>query len=140
MGKIKLGKPPIVERWLSFDFEPNPSKTVWDGKLANELADSLSLEFPGRVHIWAQQIRVTHAGPGTPVQPEFLVRLDCVRCANASSTELFQIRDDQIAYNRLRGRESIRSGLITNHDFMINCFEHAFSTTKCWDLFEPYGA
>jgi len=41
MGKIKLGKPPIVERWLSFDFEPNPSKTVWDGKLANELEDSL---------------------------------------------------------------------------------------------------
>jgi len=262
MGKIKLGKPPIVERWLSFDFEPNPSKTVWDGKLANELADSLSLEFPGREHIWAQQIRVTHAGPGTPVQPEFLVRLDCVRCANASSTELFQIRDDQIAYNRLRGdeewpgfnpfldralhllteyrqmfqpakiiaavlhevdiveipltpdgqiqldeyfslikdlpetpfgliqafasqyitiaphdrepltislqqipvepgakslqfrvewdkkcssldfssEESIRSGLNTNHDFMLNCFEHAFSTTKCWDLFEPYGA
>ncbi|MFO0077702.1 MAG: TIGR04255 family protein [Planctomycetota bacterium] len=262
MGKIKLGKPPIVERWVSFDFEPNPSKTAWDGKLASQLADSLSVEFPGRDHIWEQQFRVTHAGPGSPVQPEFLVRLDCVRCANAMSTELFQIRDDQIAYNRLRGKEdwpgfnefldralylltayrrvfqpsriiaavlhevdiieipltsdgliqldeyfslikdlpekpfgliqafasqyvtiaphdrepftislqqipvapeakalqfrvewdkkcvsldfstdeSIRSGLNTNHDFMLNCFLEAFSTTKCWELFEPIGA
>lgn len=262
MGKIKLGKPPIVERWVSFDFEPNASKTAWDGKLANELADSFTSEFPAKDHIWAQQFRVTHAGPGTPVQPEFLIRLDCVRCANSTSTELFQIRDDQIAYNRLRGNEdwpgfnsfldralhllakyrqtfqparilaavlhevdiveipftpdgqiqldeffslikdlpekpfgliqgfasqyvtiaphdrepltislqqipaepeakslrfqvewdkkcasldfsteeSIRSGLNTNHEFMLNCFEQAFLTTKCWDLFEPSGA
>jgi len=71
MGKVKLGKPPIVERWVSFDFEPNASKTAWDAKLANQLADSLSIEFPGRDHIWEQQFRVTHAGPGTSSLPTF---------------------------------------------------------------------
>jgi len=101
MRKFKLKKPPIAERWVLFEFDPNSNKTAWEGRQANELAESLKTQFPSRKFVWAQEFQITQAGPGEPIQPLFRNRLEAVRCENESTTEIFQIRDDQITFHQL---------------------------------------
>lgn len=107
LPEFKLNKPPIVESWVSFDFEPKPDKVEWDGKLANELAESLRGRFPKKEYVWQSEIRVVQADKGQlPVPQSLEHRLNIVRMRNEQDTRIFQIADDRIVVNQVKGQDA----------------------------------
>lgn len=103
MKQFKLRKPPVVESWIAFDFEPNPNKVEWDGKLASELADSLSDRFPHKEYRWRSEIQIETPQPGQlPVSKVSKHTLDTIHIRNEESTRIFQIADDRIVFNQLK--------------------------------------
>ena len=106
MARFKLGKPPIVESWIGFDFEPRADKIVWDGQLANELADSVADNFPKKDLRYRSKVQIVPAGPGQlPVPKSIEHKLEAVRIQNEDSTRLLQIGDDRIFYHQLGGSD-----------------------------------
>ncbi len=103
MTELKLGKPPVVESWIAFDFEPSPNKVEWNGELANKLADSLSDRFPQKEDRWRTEfsIEILKAGQ-QPVSKKTKNIFDSVRIQNEESTRIFQIADDRIVCNQLK--------------------------------------
>ncbi len=107
MSQFKLGKPPIVESSIGYDFEPNAEKVSWDGKLANELADSLGGEFPKKEFRYRSEVQIVQGSPGqVPIPTSFEHRLEEVRIQNESATRILQITDDRIFYHQLKDQQS----------------------------------
>ena len=99
-------KPPIVESWVAFDFEPIPDKLQWDGQLADELAGALADRFPKKEFLLQSEVRVIQAARDQPPVPHSLeTKVTTVRIRNEEETRIFQISDDRIAFNQLKGED-----------------------------------
>lgn len=106
MAEFKLSKPPIVESWIAFDFDPKPDKVLWDGRLADELAESLADRFPEKEYVWQSQFRVVRADKGKFPIPESLEhKLNIVRIRNEQGSRIFQIADDRIVVNQTKTQD-----------------------------------
>ena len=43
---MQFKKPPVVESWISFDFDPNENKRGWDMELVTRYAQQIRLYSP----------------------------------------------------------------------------------------------
>ena len=106
MARFKLGRPPIVESWIGFDFEPKADKVAWDGQLANQLVDSLVEDFPKKDLRYRSEVQVVAAGPGQLPMPKAIQhKLEMVRVQNETATRVLQIGDDRLFLHQLKGEE-----------------------------------
>ena len=130
---VKYGKPPIVEAWLAFDFEPKPDKTAWDMHRAQEFAHLQKDKFPHIEGVFRQEFDVEEPQEGELPR---IVRqrhiLDVVRMRDEASKRVLQLADDRMAYNVLEAGNDY-PGFAT---LLTESLEYV---GKYSDVFQPAG-
>lgn len=100
---MKLGKPPVVEVWISFRFDPNEKKREWDIGQVRRFIDLHNTELPKLEAIHEREVNIEE---GLPTElPRVLSRrvsVKAVRIFNESRTRILQIRDDEISVHMIR--------------------------------------
>jgi uncharacterized protein (TIGR04255 family) len=128
--QLRLARPPIIEAWIGFSFEPNPDKGPWETQ-ANAFVDKFSREFPIKLLLRTEEIRVEERLPtGIPTVISGKLSLDRIRARNEGGTEWLQVGEDLLAYNCVRpnkdhaypGYEELRSRAFAKLEAYIDCF------------------
>lgn len=103
---MKFRKPPVVEVWISIDFDPNESKRQFDLDLVQQYVRQYESELPKIEAIHEQTIQVQETSPtDLPKVIHKDVQLQFVRIWNDARSQMLQIGDDQIAFHILKTSE-----------------------------------
>jgi len=99
----RFKKPPIVEAWIAFDFEPKADKVAWDMARAQEFTQQQKERFPKVEVMIRQEYKIEESKGSLPrvVSQERIPEV--VRMRDEESTRVLQIADDRLAYNVLEG-------------------------------------
>ena len=103
---MKFRKPPVVEVWISVDFEPNEKKRQWDLGLVQKYVEQYHEEFPRLEALHEQTIQVQETSPtDLPKVIRKDVRLQSVRLWNDARSRMLQIGDDNLSYHILKAAD-----------------------------------
>jgi uncharacterized protein (TIGR04255 family) len=101
---VKLNRPPVIQSWIGFTFEPAPQKRSWDLQAAQEFLGRYSGALPHIEAIFSTNYEIAEISPTD--RPEITrreVRLDHIRARNSEGTRWVQLADDQLVCNVTRG-------------------------------------
>lgn len=100
---MKFRKPPVVEVWISIDFDPNENKRQWDLGLVQEYVRNYHEEFPRLEALHEQTIQVLETSPtDLPRVVNKEVRLQSVRIWKPDRSQMLQLGDDQFSFHVLK--------------------------------------
>lgn len=105
--EVKFRKPPVVEVWISVDFDPNENKRQWEIELVQQYLEMYRAELPRIEAIHERQIQVEETSP--QALPEVIghqVRLQFVRLSNETRSRVLQIGDDQLSFHVVKEGEA----------------------------------
>ncbi len=95
-------KPPIVEAWLAFDFDPRPDKRSWEADVVS-FRKRVSNDYPEAKFHYTTQIAVAEGhGNELPTVTERTNSLNLVRMWSEDKKRILQLADDRLAANTLR--------------------------------------
>jgi uncharacterized protein (TIGR04255 family) len=99
----RFKKPPIVEAWITFDFDPKPDKVAWDMARAQEFTHQQKEKFPKVEVRIRQEYKIEESKGSLPrvVSQERVPQV--IRMRDEESKRVLQIADDRLAYNVLEG-------------------------------------
>lgn len=109
---MQLRKPPVVETWISFDFNPNEGKresnlATKNLPIVQEYVRQYAAELPKVEAIHEKQIQVQETSPtDLPKVVSHEVRLQAVRLTNETRSRVLGIGDDQLSYHVLKTDDS----------------------------------
>ena len=95
-----LGKPPLIEIWIAFEFIPDdPEQHEWDSDAALHFVDSLQCEYPKRNLFNTIEMSFDPVeGTVSPPRPRF----DRLRGSTQDGGQMVQIGADLLVYNLIR--------------------------------------
>lgn len=100
---MKFRKPPVVEVWISVDFDPNESKREWEMDLVQQYVELYKDELAKLEAVHERQIQVEETSPQKlPKVIGHHVKLQHVRMSNEKPTRVVQIGDDQLSFHVLK--------------------------------------
>lgn len=100
---MRFKNPPVVESWISFDFDPNENKREWDLALVQQYAQLYCKELPKLEAIHERQIQVQETSPtDLPKVVAQQERLQFVRLTNEDRSRVLQLGDDQLSCHVLK--------------------------------------
>src|SRR5690606_7880011 len=103
---MKFRKPPVVEVWISIDFDPNENKRQWDLGLVQQYVRLCEAEVPKLEALHEQTIQVQETSPtDLPKGIHKDVRLQSVRLWNELRSRMLQLGDDQFSFHVLKSAE-----------------------------------
>ncbi len=103
---MKFRKPPVVEVWISIDFDPNENKRQWDLGLVQQYVRLCEAEFPRLEALHEQTIQVQETSPtDLPKVVHKDVRLQSVRLWNGPRSRMLQLGDDQFSFHVLKSAD-----------------------------------
>lgn len=103
---MNFAKPPVVEVWISFAFEPRPTKTEWDLDAVGQYLARYSEELPRLEKLWETQFHVEETSASD--LPRIIgsnEKLHFIRASDANKRRLLQIGDDVLAMHLVRQAE-----------------------------------
>ena len=96
----RLKRPPIVEAWVSLEFEPREDAPPWGFSTAARFIAKYAQEFPRAEWVAKQQVQLQAGSPkDVPQVVSREVALETVRVFNEARTRWLQLRSDAIIYN-----------------------------------------
>lgn len=99
----KFQKPPVVEVWISVDFDPNENKRKWELELVKQYVELYKAELAKLEAVRERQIQVEETSPqALPKVIGHQIRLQFVRMSNEKRTRVLQIGDDQLSFHILK--------------------------------------
>ncbi|MBS0210426.1 MAG: TIGR04255 family protein [Planctomycetes bacterium] len=99
----RFRKPPVVEVWISVEFDPNENKREWQLELVQQYVELYQAELPKLEAVHERQIQVDETSPqALPKVIGQQVRLQFVRMSNGRRTRALQIGDDQLSFHVLK--------------------------------------
>lgn len=100
---MKFRKPPVVEVWISINFDSNETKTEWDLDKVKHFTELSAEEFPKLEALQEQTIQVTETSPNDlPKVTGKDVRVEAVRLWNQERSRVMELRDDQLAFHVIK--------------------------------------
>lgn len=100
---MQFRKPPVVEVWISVEFEPNENKRDFDRNRLDALVEQLRTEFPKRQVIGERTIEVQETTASElPRVVNQEVRLQGVRLWDQTGSRAVLIGDDRLEVHLLR--------------------------------------
>ena len=103
----RFKNPPIVEAWLSFEFEPRPDKVAWDIERAQEFTRLEKERFPNLEVFVREEFKLEKSETGNLPRIVSQQRIpEVVRMRDENARRVLQIADDRMAYNLLEGGPS----------------------------------
>ena len=101
MGTLK--KPPVVEVWIGFDFDPNEKKRFWDLELVQRYVQRYASEMPKAERVDETQIQVQATTPTElPKVISQQQRLKELRIFDEQKLRVLKIGDDRISFHHLK--------------------------------------
>ena len=95
---MEFKKPPVVEVWISIDFDPNENKRQFDLGLVQQYVGEYETELPKLEAVHQQTIQVQETSPtDLPKVVHKDVQLQFARRWNESRSQMLQVGDDQPA-------------------------------------------
>ena len=109
---MKLNKPPVIETWIDFKFEPNPSKREWTESIAESFLSKYRDDLVVQDAIYSQTYRVVPIDEprGRPKVEMADQGLDRMRARDAAGVRCLQIADDQLVFNIVRHDSALDYG------------------------------
>lgn len=105
---MKFRKPPVVEVWISVEFDPNPNKRQWDLELVQQFISHYAAEFPKLEALHERELQVQEASPvDLPKVIGQQLRVQSVRLWNDARSRMLQIGDDNLSYHILKAFDDI---------------------------------
>ncbi|MCY2991332.1 MAG: TIGR04255 family protein [Planctomycetota bacterium] len=99
-------KPPVVEVWIAFDFDPNENKREWDLDLVQRYVQQYVGDLPKLEAMHEKKIEFRETSPAElPKVVRHTVALKHVRISDNNKSRFLQIADDHIAYHVLKSAE-----------------------------------
>lgn len=99
----KFRRPPVVEVWISVDFDPKENKREWDLEMVKHYVDLYKKELPKLEAVYARQNQVEEiSSQALPKVVGDQRRLQFVRMSNEKRTRVLQIGDDQMSFHTLK--------------------------------------
>lgn len=103
---MKFNKPPVVEVWISIDFDPNENKRQFDVERVQQYVQQYESELPKLEVIHEETIQVQESSStDLPQVVHKDVQLKSVRLWDKQRSRMLQIGDDQIAFHLLKTNE-----------------------------------
>jgi uncharacterized protein (TIGR04255 family) len=127
---IRFRKPPVVEVWISFDFDPNETKRDWDIGLVRKYVEHYRTEFP-KIEVMQQkeiQFKETSA-TNLPEVVSQQVRPLLFRLSDEASSRVVQLGDDHLSYHVLKfadeypGYQKLRDEAQGKFEEYVNVFQ-----------------
>jgi uncharacterized protein (TIGR04255 family) len=101
-----LEKPPVVEVWLAFDFDPNDNKREWDLELVRRYVQQYSGDLPKLEAMHEKKIEFHETSPTElPKVVSHTVELKQVRISDNAKSRFLLVADDRIAYHVLKSAD-----------------------------------
>ncbi len=96
-------KPPVVEVWIAFDFDPNENKREWDLELVQQYVQQYASDLPKLEAMHEKKIEFRETSPTElPKVVRHTVALKQVRISDNAQSRFLQVADDHIAYHVLK--------------------------------------
>ena len=104
---MSLKKPPLVEVWMSFRFEPAVGAPTWTRERYNTFLESVSEQYPDRQEMARRGIQVAASKRGKKPQVKGIVeQVLAMRAFTEDGLRTVQLTPDQLTVNYLRGEGS----------------------------------
>lgn len=105
---MNFRKPPVIEVWISFDFDPNANKRDWDLELVQQFVSQYHEELPILEAVHERQIQVQETSPtDLPKIVGQRVHIESVRRSNEARNRTLQIGDDNLSFHILKSTDEI---------------------------------
>lgn len=104
-----LGKPPIVEAWIAFKFEPAPDAIGWDAGIGvvKQFFEDLSPKYSDLEYVCRESFIVEKRTPqGIPTSGKAERQIVSFRALTEDKTRAVQIAPDVLSYHLLRAGDS----------------------------------
>lgn len=99
----KFQKPPVVEVWISVNFDPNEGKREWDMELVKQYVELYKTELPKLEIAHERQIQIEEtSAEDLPKVIGHRVKMQFVRRSNEQRTRVLQIGDDQLSFHIMK--------------------------------------
>lgn len=104
---MKFRKPPVVEVWVSFDFESNENKISWPSDMVEKYMAIYATDFPNR------NVRITKAinledSPGTiPKIVNYQEQIRGYRLRDVAESQMLHVGDDELSYHIMKTSSEI---------------------------------
>lgn len=99
----RFSNPPIVEAWISLEFQGKPDKEGWLDD-ARVFRQTYSKDFPRANFVVTREVEVAEKTDGSmPVITKEKTVVDLVRMQTEDETQVLQLGDDKMAFNLLTG-------------------------------------
>jgi uncharacterized protein (TIGR04255 family) len=126
-----LKKPPVVEVWIAFDFDPNENKREWDLELVQQYVQRYAADLPKLEAMHEKRVEFRETSPTElPKVVRHTVALKQVRISNSAKSRFLQVGDDHIAYHVVKSADGY-PGYATVRE------ETAGKLNDYIDLFQP---
>lgn len=125
----KFRKPPVVEVWISVDFDPKADKREWELELVKQFLEDFKPEFPKIEAVHERQFKLEETSPQTlPKVVDQQVKLQSVRMSNETPTRVLQISDDQLSFHVLKDDNALPGYSIVRQEMQekLDRYVHIF--------------
>ena len=130
---IELKKPPIVEAWIGFNFEPAPNTTGWDKAGLERVTQFLrehASEFPEQEQFRQESFTVEKRTPdGLPKQGRAESQVVFFRAIDQAKSRAVQIGTNVLSYHLLRASDSYPGFRKLRDDSLdeLRCYSERFN-------------
>lgn len=101
---MSLRRPPLVEVWMSFQFQPATAAPPWDRERYELLLDVLRADYPNAEEMARHAVRLGPAKrSGKPQVKEVIDQVLAVRAYSESGLRAIHLWPDRLVVNYLRG-------------------------------------
>jgi uncharacterized protein (TIGR04255 family) len=128
MSRFK--KPPVVETWISFEFDPNEDKREWDMGLLRQYVETYKSSLPKLEALHERQFQMQETSPTElPKVINQQVRLQLVRLSDEARSRILQIGDDRLSFHVAKtdagylGYETIRNEAAQKLEDYVQVFQ-----------------
>jgi len=100
---MKFKKPPVVETWITIEFDPNENKQQWDLELVQKYVRQFQNELPKFEATHEKTLQVEEvSSTDFPEVIDAKIQLKFVRLWNESRSRMLQVGDDQLVFHVLK--------------------------------------
>jgi len=100
---MKFRKPPVIEVWISLDFEPNEKKQHFDPELVKQYLKPFREELPrGEVRREREFTMQTNSPNELPETVQVTDRIQHFRQWDEARSQMLQVGDDQLSFHVLK--------------------------------------
>ena len=121
---IKFRTPPVVEVWISIDFDPNENKREWELELVKQYVEKYEVELPKVEAVHQQQIQVQETS--SQALPKVVGR------QYEERSRVLQIGDDQLSFHVLKTDDAYPGYHVvrTELENKLEVYEQVFQPTR----------
>ena len=127
---MSLKKPPLVEVWMSFRFEPGIEAPPWSRERYTLFLQALASRYPQTQEMTRRAIRVTATRPGRPPRiKEVVEEVLAVRALTDDGLRAVQLAPDELVVNYLHSSEVAYPGFPV---LLAEAMDHCHRYGECY--------